>query len=259
MAEFERQGRTDHLDLILQTISTAYLTGILHMERGKGGVREGGDIVISRGQVVRATAGARQGDEALEWLLTWGNCQYHFQENFSIDLFPLSSPNISLPVTPIPDAPVAPQLQHASGPSNQHISRSFSSGSGGNGFERESRGPAARSDYASLPTHPVPVPPQESPSLQQTVSSPAPPAQFSPAQAPARPVVRVAVRTQDGPPPLALLDRFRLSRVHRHVFLLLDGKRTTRDLVRLTGHHLNDVERLLGDLERTGLVRWKRS
>jgi hypothetical protein len=72
------------------------------------------------------------------------------------------------------------------------------------------------------------------------------------------PIARAPIRLQSGSAALAVLDRFKFSRLHRHVFLLLDGKRTSRDLVRLTGHPLDDVERLIADLERIGLVRWER-
>lgn len=254
MSEFERQGRTDHLDLILQAISTAYLTGVLHVERGKGGVREGGDIAVSRGQVVRATTGSRQGDEALEWLLTWGNCQYRFQEEFPTELFSSPSSSISLPVTPIPDMPATAPLKYASESLNQNILRAF-----GSGTEKRSvpvTGPVTGPDYAPLPTHLTPVPRQRGQQQEPTGFRQSPP--VPPARAPGPPAVHVAIRVQDGPPALTVLDRFKLSRIHRHVFLLLDGKRTSRDLERLTGHPLGDVERLLADLVRVGLVRWIR-
>ncbi len=45
-----------------------------------------------------------------------------------------------------------------------------------------------------------------------------------------------------------------LSRSHRQLFLLLDGQRTARDLARLVGRGLDDVEMLLVDLARAGLI-----
>ncbi|MBO0778416.1 MAG: DUF4388 domain-containing protein [Ktedonobacteraceae bacterium] len=46
-----------------------------------------------------------------------------------------------------------------------------------------------------------------------------------------------------------------LSRAHRQLFLLIDGKRTVQELMRLMGHRLDEVAALLSDLERAGLIR----
>ncbi|MBV9259154.1 MAG: hypothetical protein JO215_14160, partial [Ktedonobacteraceae bacterium] len=42
---------------------------------------------------------------------------------------------------------------------------------------------------------------------------------------------------------------------HRHVFFLLDGQRTTVDVVRLTGRSFYEIQGLLAELERLGLIR----
>jgi hypothetical protein len=47
----------------------------------------------------------------------------------------------------------------------------------------------------------------------------------------------------------------KLTRVHRQLFLLINGKRTIQDFVRLTGHIPEEVETLLLDLERAGFIR----
>jgi hypothetical protein len=48
-----------------------------------------------------------------------------------------------------------------------------------------------------------------------------------------------------------------LSRTHRHLFLLVDGKRTTTELIRLMQHRSgsDEVYALLADLERAGLIQ----
>ena len=48
--------------------------------------------------------------------------------------------------------------------------------------------------------------------------------------------------------------RLGLSRLHRQVFLLIDGRRSTQELARLIGRHHQDVLVVLADLERTGLI-----
>lgn len=45
-----------------------------------------------------------------------------------------------------------------------------------------------------------------------------------------------------------------LSRMHRQLFLLIDGKRPVQVLARLIGRHSHDVRIMLADLERTGLI-----
>lgn len=52
-----------------------------------------------------------------------------------------------------------------------------------------------------------------------------------------------------------LMGRLKLSRVHRQLFLLIDGHRTTTDLARLMGRSQIEVDTLLQDLERADVVR----
>jgi hypothetical protein len=53
---------------------------------------------------------------------------------------------------------------------------------------------------------------------------------------------------------LQLLDEAGFSRLHRRLFLLVDGHRTMVELVRLMGRGQDEVQRLLSDLIRVGLV-----
>lgn len=54
---------------------------------------------------------------------------------------------------------------------------------------------------------------------------------------------------------LPYFNRLGLSRAHRQLFLLIDGKRTMPELVRLIRHRPEEVDTLLADLERAGLIR----
>ncbi len=47
----------------------------------------------------------------------------------------------------------------------------------------------------------------------------------------------------------------KLSRLHRHLFLLIDGQRTLADLTRLLGRRSEDVQQLLFDLEQVGVIQ----
>lgn len=62
-------------------------------------------------------------------------------------------------------------------------------------------------------------------------------------------------RKAPGDQALRILERAGLSRLHRHLFLLVDGRRTTTELVRLMGKNYEDVYRLLLDLEQIGIIQ----
>ncbi len=51
------------------------------------------------------------------------------------------------------------------------------------------------------------------------------------------------------------IDSMKLSRVHRQLFLLIDGHRTTTDLARLMGRSQIEVDTVLQDLERADVVK----
>jgi Domain of unknown function (DUF4388) len=53
---------------------------------------------------------------------------------------------------------------------------------------------------------------------------------------------------------LNLLERKKLSRAHRHLLLLIDGQRSTQELVRLMGRNEKDVRALLKDLEQAVII-----
>jgi hypothetical protein len=54
---------------------------------------------------------------------------------------------------------------------------------------------------------------------------------------------------------IKLIDALRLSRAHRRLYLLIDGKRTVMDLVRLMSHEPDEVKKLLQDLEHAGVIQ----
>src|SRR5262249_193828 len=54
---------------------------------------------------------------------------------------------------------------------------------------------------------------------------------------------------------LPYFQRLGLSRVHRQLFLLIDGKRSIYELMTLIRRHPQEVFALLADLERAGLIR----
>jgi hypothetical protein len=54
---------------------------------------------------------------------------------------------------------------------------------------------------------------------------------------------------------LRLIELNGFSRIHRHLLLLIDGKRTVLELARLVGRSPQEIGQALDDLERIGLIR----
>ena len=55
---------------------------------------------------------------------------------------------------------------------------------------------------------------------------------------------------------LPYFDRLGLTRIHRQLFLLIDGHRSVSEIIILIGHRMEEIDTLLDDLERVGLIRW---
>jgi len=70
-----------------------------------------------------------------------------------------------------------------------------------------------------------------------------------------KPKAQTPYRLWHGQDALMFLDKAKVSRLHRHVFLLLDGQRTIDDLTRITGQPFAEVKRLLDDLEQIGIIK----
>nr|BBH95964.1 hypothetical protein KTA_41630 [Thermogemmatispora argillosa] len=56
---------------------------------------------------------------------------------------------------------------------------------------------------------------------------------------------------------LSLIEQQRLSRAHRQLFLLIDGRRRVLDLAQLMGKEPQVVNQLLSDLEQRGIIQRK--
>ena len=65
----------------------------------------------------------------------------------------------------------------------------------------------------------------------------------------------VPSRTRQVDSALRMIDNMGLSRAHRRLFLLVDGQRSTEELVRLMGRHPAEVYGLLHDLEQATVIQ----
>lgn len=66
---------------------------------------------------------------------------------------------------------------------------------------------------------------------------------------------RCPLRTPSGEVALQHPENFQLPRMHRRLLLLINGQRNVPELARLMVRNLNEVQALLNDLERSGLVQ----
>ena len=73
------------------------------------------------------------------------------------------------------------------------------------------------------------------------------------AQAPV-PQAGIPYRIKQGDSILQYLESLGLSRTHRRLFLLIDGRRAPVELARLMNYNLGEVQNMLKDLERAGII-----
>ncbi len=64
----------------------------------------------------------------------------------------------------------------------------------------------------------------------------------------------VPYRTETDARALQILKATEYSRLHRHLFLLVDGHRTVAELMRLTGRNIDEVTKYLRDLEKLPII-----
>lgn len=284
MAEYEQKVSVGLLEVILQELQDAHQTGILTVQRSKAGVRDVGTITILHGEPVEAHAGERLGNDAIQWLYTWGRCQCEFL------------PQAPGEIVISPPPPIVQEVETSLSPlaflSRLRIGRSQDAPEPdhfGRPEEPESpTRPERLNEPSQMPFAPNPVPNIMRSQPRALPETPAPPSFRSPQpsfhttrsdsdalfsdwlqngnqprpQVPQPSVPQLSApqpqaphRLWQGQDALTFLDRARASRLHRHVFLLLDGQRTIADLVRITGHSFEEVSRLLNDLERMGIIK----
>jgi Domain of unknown function (DUF4388) len=179
------------------------------------GVEEG-TIVFVNGQITEARVGRQRGAAARNYLSTWGSCRF---------LFVPASSEAGVRV----DQPSLPAKGSSTGPlalgSPLHTTNT--------------RWPDQQAPDPSAPGG------QEGPrrageGLKGSIEAPA-----SAAPYPLQPLEAA----------LRLIEQHGLSRVHRQLFCLVDGRRTIVEMVRLMRKRESEIYRLLGDLEHAHVIR----
>ena len=212
----QQETATDRLVTIIKSIQLGRLSGILTARRGEGVTEEEGTIAFVNGQVTQANVGRRSGSGALNWLSTWGMCRFSF--------VPSGTSPITLPS--IPSSPGAIGDQHRGNGSYPRIQTPTS--------DKQS-GPLGKQSSSLLPgDQDGPVAEQPNPSAHMTI---------------------IPHTTRPLSEALRWIEQRRLSRIHKHVFLLVDGHRSVKELVHLSGKNQDEVHGLLRDLVRIGVIQ----
>lgn len=215
----QRDTSTDRLANVIQVIQLGRKTGVLTVERGNGITTEEGSITFVNGQATQANAGQHVGLDAFNWLSTWGACRFAFLSSASTQqTAPLPAVTRDTPPTgAMPDLPAfRTQPQHQ--PFAPHSTTN-----------RREDTPVAGIDARDI---------RKSAGVSYPV-----------------PITGIPVRTRQMDEAIRLIEQLGLSRTHRRLFLLIDGHRTTTELVRLMGREPDEVQRLLRDLEKAGIIQ----
>ena len=223
---------------IIQRIQMQRGTGVLRVRRGNNVIGEEGEITFVKGQVTDARTGRRTGSEAVNWMSSWGNCWFSYLSND-------------------PTLPPEKILYMTGGPPERQSARSPG---------------MPQRDVVT----PLPAPGSFQPLADEQIISPLRKLrQGSPNNLMGNTSVSRSINTPISPVPpaaasvemvlpiigmrldmaLNALDTARLTRIHRQVVYLIDGKRRVADLARLTQRKPEEVYKLLQDLERIHLIQ----
>lgn len=205
---------TDRLTNVIQVLQLGQKTGRLVVERDEGQTFEQGLVTFVSGQIVQASVGQRQGQDALAWLGSWGHCRFSFS------------------------------IEHRAGNTGRIPTLLPQTST-----DREIANRATYNTSALPNTSPGPAYPQQNSFARTTGklggSGPLIPTMW----------MTTPFRTRHMEEGIHLIEQLGLSRTHRRLFLLIDGRRTLQELVRLMAHEPAEVYRFLKDLERAGVVQ----
>ena len=205
----QRRGTTtDNLLNIVQVIQLGRKTGILTTERGEGVTREEGKLVFVHGQIIEADSGYLVGQQALNWLKTWGVCRFLFVPSTNNDA--------------------------------------------GSQEKTQSPGPYSKASSNTNPSFYI-LSPTEGEVLRSKDTQPL---SYTTDSLPAiRSFAARPQRIYQNDIGIEMLNQRKLSRTHLRLFLLVDGQRNILELARLIGKKPDEVQRLLLDLETSGIIQ----
>ncbi|SRR5579884_596403 len=222
-----RGTATDKLVDVIQMLQMSRKTGILHVNRdAPDNTVEQGAVMLQNGQITDASLGPYRGAEAFQRLQGWASCYFVFQA---------SAPP---PQGARPNSPSLPPIQMSP------VNRNPASGFGNPLYGGQGTGPLQNRGAGSPNTDHLSSRGAGFPS-----TGPLPMRGTGGTR-------NVPIRTREVSAILPHFNRLGLTRLHRQLFLLIDGQRSVPELILLIGHRTDEVDTLLDDLERAGLIRW---
>jgi YD repeat-containing protein len=255
----QRDTATDRLLNVIQVIQLGRKSGLLSVERGEGIQFEEGMIMFVNGQATQASVGQRTGLEAFNWLSTWNACLFSFipsSTTASGALFTTPAiPNTSNSTFTDTNSYLHAQqgtngrLQAQQGTNGRLQAQHNTNGRlqaqhNTNGRLQAQHNTNGRLQAQQPAVHRQTAFPQKAEERERNRSIQTP---GSDSTGPNR-----TRRLEDG---LRLIEQAGFTRAHRRLFLLIDGSRSTAELVRLMGREQHEVRILLNQLEEAGLIQ----
>ena len=224
---------TSRLGNVMRLIALGRQTGLLRALRGQGPTREEGEVQFVDGQVMLATVGQLSGGAAVAVLQNWGECFYLFLDG--VNKLQPQTPSGAMGWGPAPNSDSLPPVG----------SGSFPNGT----FGSSQPGMNNQPDYG-MPNGYGP-PSQTMPPTNLPYGRPGPASGPLPQIPPKLMDLAFAPRriTAINPSDMAALDRR-----ERQLLLLIDGRRSILDLIRLTRRADEEIQYILAHLIALGLV-----
>ncbi|GAC1381906.1 MAG: hypothetical protein NVSMB33_08880 [Ktedonobacteraceae bacterium] len=215
-----RDNAADNLSDVLDMVRLSRQNGVLSVERIHGGRFEEGEIFFQGGQPTYARTGQMVGQEALVWLLSWHQIYFTF-------LAGEARPSANTFATAITDRSASVAVNTLPSPYPRTNTSTSLSGIPAR-LPQVNRSNAINSDdvpynvYSSPPAFP------NTPGLEWLIPR----------------------KVENDLDVLTLP----LTRPQRSIYLLVNGNRTISDLARCTRKSIQEIERLLSELQDRGLI-----
>jgi hypothetical protein len=213
---------TEQLLDIIQILQRQRATGVLQVRRGEGITSEEGRIAFANGRTTEARAGRRVGSDAVSWISTWTMCWVRFLSD---------NPAFSLEkvLRMIGQSSVSNAAQRLDTPATNYTPIPDIRGVSPLRRQRNTADSMHSGDASSNTRTSGSLPPIAIEHVIPTM------------------IVRL-----DGA--LHMLEASGLTRAHRQLLLLTDGRRPIGELMRITQRDRDDVYRLLRDLEKIHVI-----
>lgn len=238
----EQYLSTSRLVNVIQLIALGKQTGVFKVYRGQGSTREQGEIHFLEGRPTYAVLGHLVGNAALAVLQNWGECLYVFLEgplpSYETGFYRPDFNGQTGDLTPPPPMGYGPRQTPPPAPAASR---------------RQATGP-------SFFTGTLSGPPGSDPRAAGGMTGALPTRrgnEYFPGSATPPPARNDRLHPQFVPRRVASMERvdgLPLERRERMVLLLIDGRRSVADLVRLTRRDEDEVQMVLMHLINQGLI-----